>query len=130
MALRRISYQVTDATGLTSTAVAVVTVTPVNDPLVAGADAATTPKDQTVVINVLGNDVDIDGGALTVTSATIDPLQGVVGINRMARSASRRQPTSTVSRQSPTRCVGGRRCCNPGRHRHSDPRRRSAAPFE
>ncbi len=76
-----ITYQVTDSTGRTSTATALVTVTPVNDPLIAGADAATTLEDHAVVVDVLGNDVDIDGGALTVTSATVNPLQGVVSVN-------------------------------------------------
>ena len=56
-----------------------VTVIPVNDAPVAVADTAITNEDTPVVINVLANDTDVDGDALTVTGATAS--NGTVVIN-------------------------------------------------
>ena len=42
------------------------TVLPVNDPPLADDDAADTPEDTPVTIDVLGNDSDVEGDALTV----------------------------------------------------------------
>ncbi|WP_374287453.1 Ig-like domain-containing protein, partial [Pseudomonas fluvialis] len=48
----------------------VVTVYPVNDAPVAHNDLASTPEDTPLILNVLGNDSDVDGDLLTITSAT------------------------------------------------------------
>lgn len=64
------TYTVRDSAGLTATGTVNVTVTPVNDPPVAGSDGAATNEDTPVVIPVLANDTDVDGGALSVTAVT------------------------------------------------------------
>ena len=63
-----ITYTVTDPDGLTDTATITVTVTPVNDAPVAVDDADTTDEDTPVTIDVLGNDTDVDGDTLTISS--------------------------------------------------------------
>ncbi|WP_432199573.1 Ig-like domain-containing protein [Erythrobacter sp. W53] len=74
-----ITYEISDGNGGVSTAAVVVTVNPVNDPPVAVDDAVTTDEDTPVTIGVLGNDSDVDGDPLTVTSATSP--DGTVVIN-------------------------------------------------
>ncbi len=80
-----ITYTLSDGNGGTSTGTVTITVTAVNDAPVAGADTASTPEDTPVVIDVLANDSDAEGGALTVTAATspngtvtIDPVTGAL----------------------------------------------------
>src|SRR5262249_50282433 len=51
-----------------------------NDPPVAGDDTAMTDEDTPVVINVLGNDSDVDGDPLTVSAVT-QGAHGSVSIN-------------------------------------------------
>ena len=60
-----------------------INVTPVNDAPVATADLASTSINIALpAINVLANDSDVDGDALTVTSATLAvPAQGTVSVN-------------------------------------------------
>ncbi len=70
------SYTVSDG-WLTDTARVSITITPVNDPPVAMDDAATTAEDAPIVIDVLANDTDVDGDALSVM-AVIQPAHGVV----------------------------------------------------
>ncbi|MGE4230547.1 MAG: tandem-95 repeat protein, partial [Dongiaceae bacterium] len=70
------TYTVSDGNGGTSTAMVNVTVNPVNDAPVANADAVSTNEDTALTIPVatlLGNDTDVDGDALTITS-----VQGAV----------------------------------------------------
>jgi large repetitive protein len=74
-----ITYTISDGNGGTSTAAVIVTVTAVNDAPVATNDNATVNEDQPVTIGVLGNDSDVDGDPLTVTSATSP--HGTVAIN-------------------------------------------------
>jgi len=75
------TYTISDGGGGTATATVSVTVNPVNDPPVAGDDAATTDEDTPFAIAVLANDVDIDGiDTLTVT-AVGSASHGVVAIN-------------------------------------------------
>ena len=62
----RFTYTVGDGSGLTAQAAVEVTVQPVNDPPQALDDAAETPEDTPVTIDVLGNDSDRDGDTLTV----------------------------------------------------------------
>ncbi len=57
-----------------------ITVRPVNDASRAEDDAATTPEDNAIAINVLTNDSDVDGDPLAVTSVT-QPAHGVASSN-------------------------------------------------
>ena len=62
------TYQVDDNLGLTSNVAQVsITIHPINDPPVANDDAASTPEDVSVTIDVIINDTDIEG------NNTIDP---------------------------------------------------------
>jgi len=63
-------YTISDGVGGTDTATVTVTVEPVNDAPVAVDDSGTTPEDTAVVIPVLGNDTDADGGPFSVTAVT------------------------------------------------------------
>jgi CshA-type fibril repeat protein/VCBS repeat-containing protein len=65
-----ITYTITDGNGGTTTATATITVNAVNDSPVANDDTAVVPEDGSLVLNVLANDSDPDGDALTVTSAS------------------------------------------------------------
>ena len=64
------SYTVSDGNGGTQTATITITITGTNDGPVANADAATIAEDAAAPVtgNVLTNDSDVDGDALTVTS--------------------------------------------------------------
>ena len=66
----RFTYVVGDGSGLTAQAAVDVTVLPVNDPPLAGDDAADTPEDTSVTIAVLRNDSDGDGDALALVEAS------------------------------------------------------------
>jgi len=74
------TYTVSDGKGGTDTATVNVTVNPVNDNPVATDDVAITLENAQVVIPVLGNDNDIDGGALSVSDVS-DPTHGTASIN-------------------------------------------------
>ena len=65
-----ITYTVTDPAGNTDTATVTVHVTPVNDAPDAVNDTDTTDYMTPVTVDVLGNDTDVDGDTLTVTSAS------------------------------------------------------------
>ncbi|MEZ5663984.1 MAG: Ig-like domain-containing protein [Burkholderiaceae bacterium] len=67
-----ISYTISDGQGGTSTATVTVTVNPVNDPPVAVDDTMATRFGQAVSGNVLANDSDVDGDALSVTGFEVD----------------------------------------------------------
>ena len=79
---------VCDQNGACDTSTTVITVMPVNDPPIANPDNATTPEDVPVVINVLGNDTDVDGNIDPTTVAvvsgptngtvTVDPITGAI----------------------------------------------------
>jgi LPXTG-motif cell wall-anchored protein len=58
-----------------------VTVRPVNDPPVAVGDLSSTDRNSPVTIDVLANDSDIDGGALSISSATQGSGGSVVVVN-------------------------------------------------
>src|SRR5882724_9548537 len=73
------SYTVSDGHGGSANATLTITVTGTNDPPVANPDEATTAEDTPVTIAVLGNDTDVDGDPLTVSSASA--LHGTVVIN-------------------------------------------------
>jgi VCBS repeat-containing protein len=74
-----ITYTISDGQGGVSTATVAITVNAVNDPPVANPDVATTSEDTPLVVTVLGNDSDLDGNPLTVTSA--NAANGIVTIN-------------------------------------------------
>ena len=75
----RFAYTVTDGNGGTAEAEVEVVVEPVNDAPEAVADTAWTPEDTEVVIDVLANDVDVEGDALRVESVTA-PSHGTARI--------------------------------------------------
>ncbi|MFY9824829.1 MAG: Ig-like domain-containing protein, partial [Thermoanaerobaculia bacterium] len=74
------TYTVSDGNGGTATATVTVTVTAVNDAPVANADSAIVAEDGTVNVVVLGNDTDVDGDTLSVSSVT-QGAHGAVVIN-------------------------------------------------
>lgn len=76
-----ISYSVSDGNGGTDSAEVAVTVTPVNDAPVAVDDIQTTDEDMAVVVDLLGNDTDVDGDTLTLASVSVDPAVGSVSDN-------------------------------------------------
>jgi len=67
-----ITYTVDDGNGGTDTATVTVDVLAVNDAPVASNDTANTREDDSVFIDVLSNDTDVDGDTLTVISATAE----------------------------------------------------------
>ncbi len=74
-----VTYEIADGNGGTATAEVTVTVNAVNDGPVAQDDAITTDEDTVVTIDVLANDSDLDGDALSVTAASA--TNGSVTIN-------------------------------------------------
>ena len=66
----RFVYSVADGNGGTAEAEVVVTVTAVNDAPVAVADTAATDEDEPVTVDVLANDSDVDGDALSIESVS------------------------------------------------------------
>ena len=66
-----ITYTVSDGNDGTDTGTVNVTINAVNDDPVAVADTATVAEDNTVTINVLANDSDVDGDTLTLSSAVV-----------------------------------------------------------
>jgi len=70
----RFTYYISDGTD-TDSAVVTVTVNPVNDAPDAQDDSASTDEDENVTINVLSNDSDVDGDALSITAVS-NPSNG------------------------------------------------------
>ncbi len=64
------TYKAKDGSLDSNDATVTITVNAVNDAPVAVDDSATTDEDTSVTIDVLANDTDVDGGALTVSSVT------------------------------------------------------------
>ncbi|MCZ6633391.1 MAG: tandem-95 repeat protein [bacterium] len=62
------TYTISDTKGNTATAGVSVNVTAINDPPIANNDNGTTNQDQAVTIEVLSNDSDVEGNALSVSS--------------------------------------------------------------
>ena len=78
----QIGFTVSDDQGAVSLPAQVqIGVIPVNDAPAAHPDAARTPADTPVTIDVLANDTDPDGDALHVQSASVDPALGTVVVN-------------------------------------------------
>jgi hypothetical protein len=70
-------FKVSDGIADPSSALITIVVNPVNDTPVAADDTAATGEDNPVVINVLANDEDVDGDALSVSDYT-QPVYGTV----------------------------------------------------
>lgn len=60
------TYTISDARGGSATATVSVTVAPVNDAPMASDDSASCEKNRSVVVDVLANDIDVDGDVLEV----------------------------------------------------------------
>ncbi|MDG4548726.1 MAG: Ig-like domain-containing protein, partial [Rickettsiales bacterium] len=73
------TYTITDGNGETSTGTVNVTVNPINDAPLAEDDTVTTDEDTPITIDVLSNDDDVDGDALTITSVS-NPASGIAQI--------------------------------------------------
>lgn len=65
-----LNYKVSDGNGGTDSASVSVTVNAVNDAPIANPDSGTVNEDSSVIIDVLTNDTDVDGDALSITNAT------------------------------------------------------------
>ena len=77
-----VTYTVNDNSGATSNVATVsITVTPVNDAPIANNDLASTNEDAPVVINVLGNDTDVEGLNIGSVTITVQPANGTVSVN-------------------------------------------------
>ena len=74
------SYTVSDGQGGTDIAFVDITVFPRNDNPVAMDDTAATNEDTAVIVDILANDNDVDGDALTVT-VTLSPTLGTAQLN-------------------------------------------------
>ena len=73
------TYTITDGNGGEAVASVAVSVADVNDAPQARGDAATTAEDSSATIDVLANDVDVDGDAIVVT-AVGTPANGAVAL--------------------------------------------------
>jgi hypothetical protein len=73
-------FEVSDGIADPSSALVTIVVNPVNDAPVAADDTAATAEDNPVDINVLANDEDVDGDALSV-SDFVQPIYGTVDDN-------------------------------------------------
>lgn len=76
----QVFYQVSDGAGGVDTGTVFVTVNGVNDPPIANPDSARTMPDTSIVIPVLANDTDVDGGPLMLLNA-FPPTSGTVVAN-------------------------------------------------
>ncbi|MCX7559949.1 Ig-like domain-containing protein [Sulfitobacter sp. F26204] len=72
------TYTVTDPNFNSDTGEVTIQVNPVNDAPVANDDSDTTEEETPVEINLLANDTDVDGDALTVTTATVPAAEGTL----------------------------------------------------
>ncbi|WP_197485225.1 MULTISPECIES: tandem-95 repeat protein [unclassified Vibrio] len=76
-----IEYTIRDSSGNEDSATAVVIVVPVNDAPTAVDDQVITQEDTPVIIDVLENDLDVDGDQITLKDISLaDPSQGSVNI--------------------------------------------------
>lgn len=74
------TYRTTDGVQFSNLASVTITVIPANDAPIAVADSDTTPYETAVVVNVLGNDTDIDGDTLSA-AVSVAPINGSTVVN-------------------------------------------------
>ncbi len=74
------TYRASDGTNESGVATVTITINSVNDPPVANDDTLTIVQNTTRPVNVLANDVDVDGNTLSVDSVT-QPANGTVAIS-------------------------------------------------
>lgn len=72
------TYQLINNKGDISTAQVSIAINAVNDAPQAINDSGSTYSDTTLTIDVIANDIDVDGDMLTITAATIAPEYGIV----------------------------------------------------
>lgn len=75
------TYVASDGAGGADGATVTVQINPVNDAPVAVDDAASTPEDTPVVIDVLSNDHDVEGDPLSISIITAGPSHGTASTN-------------------------------------------------
>ncbi len=74
------TYEISDEQNTTANGVVNISILPVNDAPVATNDQAETNEDESITVDVLSNDSDVDGDTLTVASAS-SPLHGTVQVS-------------------------------------------------
>jgi hypothetical protein len=79
------TYTISDTNNGQATATVTITVNPVNDAPAAGTDSATILEDNSVTLNLLSNDSDVEGSSLTITKINtptkgtfVDHLDGTI----------------------------------------------------
>ena len=103
-----ISYSIEDGNGGTDTAIHEVIVNFLNDSPIAVDDIAEISENEPVVIDLLGNNYDVDRDPLNIGTVSVPPEQGTVVDNGFGTVAvSRRLQTTRVQRFSPTRVQDG-----------------------
>jgi len=90
------TYTIGDGHGGTATAAVSITISNVNDAPVAANDAVTTLEDSGVTIDALGNDSDVDGDTITVTSVGT-PANGTITILTTGADAGRLRYTPNAN---------------------------------
>jgi VCBS repeat-containing protein len=91
-----VSYTMKDEHGAESSSTVTITITGTNDGPVAVADVAAGTENETLQIDVLANDIDVDAGAIkSLVSASVSEGQGSASIEN-GRSCSTRVPLTIV----------------------------------
>jgi VCBS repeat-containing protein len=75
-ALTEVTYTVSDIYGASDTAIVQVTINGLNDAPIAVDDSVSTDENSTITIDLLSNDTDLDGNALTVSNLDTSNLLG------------------------------------------------------
>lgn len=78
------TYTVSDGVFTSAPASVAITVTPVNDPPITVNDTVNTAFNLPVTINVLANDIDVDGTIASSTIIATQPANGTVTVNALA----------------------------------------------
>ena len=81
-----ISYVISDPIGSESSASLSIFVRPINDPPIANKDYVVAQEDTPVVIKVLENDSDLEGGKLSINEAKITSGYGIVNVSVLSGS--------------------------------------------
>ena len=98
------TYTLSDGNGGTATCTVDVTVTPLNDNPIAVNDTVSIVEDSLgSIVNVLGNDVDVDTGATLTVALGLEPVARDVTLNADGTFTYTPARTSTAPTPSPTR---------------------------